>query len=752
MNTPRWIGGVLSAALLALAGMTWAQGSRVWDGSGNAFKLTGDIVNNSSTPQTLAEWGFTLSGATRSGAWSGGVRRRNVPGANSDQFGDNHDAKVELLTRVWLFNTSQPAQSTLTAQTPQAEFAAPADATNSFTVKLIVDLKKFGREKSILDIPNVLNVRLRQHDPLDRKRQNYPAFKMPDGSVPVLEANVVLHSIEHPDWKNMTIGIPLALLKKPEGEHEVILHFSGAYWTMYVDGELLDNDFPFGYPRWADKNTWRLDVEHVKKAAIYLPAIRPEKKQARTPKISAGIQYWLPPGHNNWVGDVATLSYKGRYHVFYLCDRRHHQSKFGCGAHYFEHISTKDFKTWTEHEAATPLEEQWECIGTGAPFVFNDTLCLSYGLHTTRIYPPEKTTLPVQWEYLNKNGRTGQFKRATTPGIPAGSTYALSTDGVSRFEKSNIMFHPCENPSVYIDPNGRLRMLANYRSKGIWESESLDGGWRCISPDFPPGGDCTFFFRWGKFDYIIGGFTGLWSKAVGAPDSAYEDMVRKGFDFYDGSNVPSITEISGGRFLMAAWIPIRGWGGNLIIRELIQFPDGRIGSKWMREITPGTEMPRALAATVAETATFPAESRSFMLVFRVQPAEAKPGRFGISFLPESGEQASCELQICPEDRRAQFGPGSANGFAGPEKSLREGGAPHHVGNYAIENLIGVDKPFTVRVIVKGCDKIGGSLVDAEIAGQRTVISYRPDLTVKRLVFRAEGVELNNIQIAPLKEQ
>ncbi|UCG46578.1 MAG: hypothetical protein JSU94_13850, partial [Phycisphaerales bacterium] len=262
----------------------------------------------------------------------------------------------------------------------------------------------------------------------------------------------------------------------------------------------------------------------------------------------------------------------------------------------------------------------------------------------------------------------------------------------------------------------------------------------------------TFFFRWGEFDYIIGGFVGLWSKAADAPDSAYEDVVRKGLDFYDGLSVPSITEIPGSRFLMAGWIPIRGWGGNLVIRELIQFPDGRIGSKWMREITPATEKPRALAATVAETATFPTESKSFMLVLRVQPAKPKQGRFGISFLPESGAQPSCELQIRPQERRAQFGPGSANGFAGPQKSLREGGAPHHVGNYAIENLIDVDKPFTVRVIVKGCDKIGGSLVDAEIAAQRTMISYRPDLTVKKLVFRTDGAELNDIQIAPLKEQ
>jgi hypothetical protein len=429
-----------------------------------------------------------------------------------------------------------------------------------------------------------------------------------------------------------------------------------------------------------------------------------------------------------------------------LYDRRHHQSKFGCGAHYFEHLSTKDFKTWTEHEAATPLEEQWECIGTGVPFVFNHQLCLSYGLHTTRVYLQEKTTLPAQLDYLKKNGRTGEFKRSTTPGIPAGSTYAFSEDGVSKFKKSQIMFHPCENPSVYTDPSGQLRMMANYRSKGIWESESVDGGWHCVSPDFPPGGDCTFFFRWSSFDYIIGGFTSLWSKPAEAPISAYEDVVHKGLDFYDGSAVPSITEITGGRFLMAAWIPIRGWGGTLVVRELLQFPDGRIGSKWMKEITPETKKPKPLAAKVDETTAFPADNKSFMLVFDVHPAGAKKGKFAISLLPENGEQNACELQIRLDEWRAQFGPGSLNNFAGPEKTLRQGGGAH-----AIENLLGVDKPFTVRVIVKGSEKLGGSLVDAEIAGQRTMISYRQDLTVKKMVFRAENVELKNVQIAPLKD-
>ncbi|MBM4093273.1 MAG: hypothetical protein FJ276_28260 [Planctomycetes bacterium] len=654
-------------------------------------------------------------------------------------------AAIELLTSSWDFNTTQAARNTLTASAPQAKLAASESLVDGFTVKLAVDFKELDRESTLLEIPDALRVRLRRHDPRDRNRQNYPAFKMPDGSVPVMEATVVLHSPEHPDWRDMTIGIPLAMLHNPEGKHEIILNFTGVRWTLYVDGELLDNDFPFGYPRWAAGTTWTMDAAYVKQTSLHVPAITPQRKPARKPRV-APVQYWTPPGHNSWVGDVVTFFHRGRYHVFYLYDRRHHQSKFGQGAHYFEHLSTADFRTWTEHEAAAPLEAQWECIGTGTPFVFDGKFCLSYGLHTERIYPDEQTTRPAQAAYLEKNGRTGLFNRST-PGAPIGATYSISADGVTNFAKTWNVFHPCRNPSVYRDPGGKLRMLANHHSKGTWESESVEGGWRCINPDFPPGGDCTFFFRWGRFDYVIGGFRYLWSKPADAPDSAYEDIVHKGLDFYDGLNVPAITEISGGRFLMAGWTQIRGWGGNLVVRELLQFPDGRIGSKWLDEITPETEPPRTLAESVADTMTCPAAGESFLLTFDVQPAEAGKGRLAVLMLPEEGEANACELQVRLDSQRAQFGPGSLSDFAEHQKSLREGGSPNSGGNYAIENLIGIANPFTMRVIVKGDEKIGGSLIDAEIAGQRTMLSYRPDLTVKKLVFRADDVELTNLQIA-----
>jgi len=170
----------------------------------------------------------------------------------------------------------------------------------------------------------------------------------------------------------------------------------------------------------------------------------------------------------------------------------------------------------------------------------------------------------------------------------------------------------------------------------------------------------------------------------------------------------------------------------------------------MPEVMPEMGSLKTVAAGIAGVTNFPADSKSFMLVFNVKPAEAKKGKFGISFLPEKGDQAACEFQLRLDDMRAQFACGSLTNFAGSQKTLREGAAPHHVGDYAIENLIGADRPFTVRVIVKGDDKLGGSLIDAEIAGQRTMISYRADLTVKKMVIRAEGVELKNVQIASLK--
>jgi hypothetical protein len=138
------------------------------------------------------------------------------------------------------------------------------------------------------------------------------------------------------------------------------------------------------------------------------------------------------------------------------------------------------------------------------------------------------------------------------------------------------------------------------------------------------------------------------------------------------------------------------------------------------------------------------------LTFDVTPV-ASDGKLTVNLLPsvDRGIQDACEWKLDNGEKRAQYT--LAGGESIRERSLREGGAPQQGRNYAIENLIDTDKTFTVRMLVKASDKFDGSLVDTEIAGKRTMVSYREKLTVERLQFHSENMEVNNVRLSPLAE-
>ena len=617
-----------------------------------------------------------------------------------------------------------------------------------FTLTCSVLLGNIETENTLLEIPEMLKVYTRLHQREERSTQNYSSYPMQDGSIPVLEALLWLED-EAGHKRPMTVGLPLSMLDEPFGKHDICLQFTGVEWSIYVDHRLYDNDFAVGYPSTKGTKSWRTDSTKVETADLYVPALNLKEMAVSNTTDTFNIQFWTPPYHNAWVGDVATLFHKGRYHLFYLFDRRGHASKFGKGGHYFEHLSTTDFKHWTEHNAATPIEHQWECIGTGTPFVHNGLLCLSYGLHTTRVYPREKTTLPMQWKYLEENGHTGSFNYDTIGDmIPAGSTYSISEDGISNFKKTHTLIHPCENPSIYIKEDGRVQMLANYGARGTWACDSVASGWKCVNEHFPLGGDCTFPFHWNGYDYIIGGFNGLWYKK--SAETAYTDMVKEGIDFYNGMSVPSITEITDNRLLMAAWIKTQGWGGPLVIHELIQHSDGRIGCKWMEEIIPATEKPVTINNTIEDGQMIDVPKQPFILTFTVNPSDKGKGQVAITFQDRTSAENACEWQMLLEKERAQFAAADTQAFAPAQKTLREGGEVSTAQNYAIENGMTFDRPFKVRMLIQPSDKVRGTLMDVEIGAQRTMLSYRPSLFVDRLRFHLKEVEIRDFSYAILK--
>ena len=240
-------------------------------------------------------------------------------------------AKMELLSPFFSFKTKGAAQSTLNKSNTNGSFSA-GKREDGFTIKMLVSLSNTIKEQSLLEIPGIVSVNLKQEDPANRNRQNYPASAMSDGSVPVLEATITLTSpLEKVFTREMTIGFPFAALKNPWSEHEVILNFTAVRWTMYVDSQVMDNDFAIGYPNFGESNSWEINSSYVSHAAISFPAMAAERDTTKKSELTPEVQYWMPRGHNAWVGDVATLYYQGRYHVFYLFDRRHHASKFGVG-------------------------------------------------------------------------------------------------------------------------------------------------------------------------------------------------------------------------------------------------------------------------------------------------------------------------------------------------------------------------------------------------------------------------------------
>ncbi|MFT3749518.1 MAG: hypothetical protein QM768_14420 [Agriterribacter sp.] len=655
--------------------------------------------------------------------------------------------KMKQLSPYFSFAANPSPQSTLNKENIQQRFSPGEKKQEGFTIKMSVNFQQFTGEQTLLEIPGILTVKLRQADPAVRDKQNYPAFTMQDGSLPVLEAGLMLTSPGINLFKRQSdIGYPLAEQTNAWGEHEVVLNFTGVRWTVYADGQLMDNEFAIGYPQFGGEISWQINPAVVRRASISFPAIATERDNLKKDEKDPAVQYWTPRGHNSWVGDVATIYHDGRYHVFYLYDRRHHASKFGVGGHYFEHFSTTDFITWTEHEAATPIEEQWETIGTGSPFVYNNKLYISYGLHTSRIYPDSLTMYPGMMDYYKENKKSGYFPADTRIAFPSGATYSISEDNISNFKKSGISFHYSENPSVFTTPEGKLKMYANYKAKGTWESASLDSGWYCTDPDFPLGGDCTFDFRWGKYEYVVGGFTSLWRRTVGK-NEPWKDIVAEGKDFYNGVGVPSVSPIGNGRYIMAGWMPINGWGGPFLIHELIQYPDGRIGTKWMKELIPATTDAVLLSKNAEQENAFPVKDENFILSFEVVPQKKKNGKVALSFLPADGSnKKGCEMQINIAAFTAQYSDAVKDGFGEMQKSIRNGGNPSLVGNYAIENIMGVEKPFTVRILVKSNAKLGGTIIDTEIAGQNTLVTYRNGLNIENIFFNQEQANIRNIKI------
>ena len=263
------------------------------------------------------------------------------------------------------------------------------------------------------------------------------------------------------DFRNgvLRLRVPVTLID-PLRWHDVVVRFRGPNLELFVDGVLMDEEWPHGelyefrapfligagYENGKLKAGFRGRMDQV---ALWNRALKDDEivalaggaeEVARRDREILGppqtsMQYWKPRGYNAWAGDCMPFFHDGTFHLFYLFDRHHHHSKWSQGAHQYAHASSKDLVHWEHHPLAVPIVQQWECSMGTCDCIWNDG-----------VYHMFYTDCGNRCEYKDKpqrgcmDLRGDEYRRHPLPQGPEAARGRRRLHGVSR--SSNRIVSP----------------------------------------------------------------------------------------------------------------------------------------------------------------------------------------------------------------------------------------------------------------------------------------------------------------------
>ena len=325
---------------------------------------------------------------------------------------------------------------------------------------------------------------------------------------------------------------------------------------LYINGELKDEEWSAGNRLFEMGDAFIPEVtvnvsEYFENSEV-IPCVVSTFQNA---------EGWYP-GNGVFVGDCMPYRRDDEYHVLYLKDRHHHKSKWGLGAHQWEHISTKDFKTWAIHPMAVPITDASEgSICTGSWIKHGDK------------------------EYLYYTVRMGR-------GVPAPIRRSVSTDGF-HFEKDpdfgftiSKRYHQASarDPKMIKGMDGLYHMLlttslaeenkgclAHYVSKDMetWEEfgDPIYVSSDATQPECP-----DYFFYNGKY-YLIFSLKGKAHYMIS--DKPFADFVMPNAPIIPCSSVPKGAEWNG-KLIFTGYRGIGGYGGSMTFKAATSDKNGEL--------------------------------------------------------------------------------------------------------------------------------------------------------------------------------
>lgn len=541
------------------------------------------------------------------------------------------------------------------------------------------------------------------------------------------------------------------------GWHTVIVRFDHAKLELFIDGVLINEEFPHGnlqdfdcpFALGGGYNATRQmtadfrglidhfaiwnyaltdsDIETLNGGAA---AVALKRQQYIGPE-AVSLQYYHPPGYEQSAGDCMPFFHDGVFRLFYLLTRHHHHGKWETGGTQFAQISTSDLINITPQPLAVPFTHQWESgIGTGDAIFHNDTFYLFFTDCGTRV------------EYTDK------------PHRKASVFVAVSTDGIhfTKKEKPVLEGHDSE---VFWDEKSRKFYMLTF-GDDVYESENLYD-WTLFRENLLPekkgtSEECPNYFEWNGWHYYILGRNAMWkSRKLFGPFEEIEPTV------YGGLMVPKVAEFTGNRRLAAGFLNDYWYGGFLVLRELTQDKQGNIHTRFVPELIPATDKAIELIPQAGKTvnshnvnlsagentetcylAGLPTNCRIRMNIVPQKTVE----NFGLLLRGENGYVNGCELRFEPASGRFCIGLPRLGKLAPLSSDPPEWGY-----NYHYNNIKGLDKEFSLDIIVKE------SLVDICIDNRLCMTTFRRgELTGDKLcLFTTRGqVTFANLLVEPIE--
>ncbi|MFC1601501.1 LamG-like jellyroll fold domain-containing protein [Candidatus Sumerlaeota bacterium] len=557
----------------------------------------------------------------------------------------------------------------------------------------------------------------------------------------------------------MKVNFPVAWIG-PTDWHDLVVRFTGPKLDLFIDGVLVDEEFPIGslrqnaapfligaaFQNGEIKAGFHGLVDH---AALWNRALSNEEIVAlsggsdevaqRTTEIlgeeSDRLQYWRPRGHNTRAGDCMPFFHDGVYHLYYLVVRRNHHGKWqsGHGGLQIDHASSTDLVHWKHHPMAIPISEQWESWWGTGDFVYHGGTYYTFqkvpsmlkefdcggihlatspdGIHFTK--HDKKPFLPGFDCDLHEDKETGIFHLLT-----GGKQTSDGRPTIKRFFSCDLMnWEEAEEPFIVTDARFNISI-------------------------------CPHLFEWNGWYYFMAGFTessGVWlSHDLFGPWTLHKPHK---LDFLA---VPKTAPFTGDRRIFAGFLEDRGWGGNLVFRELIQHGDGALGTKFppemvpisgeamdltFKSLTPGASGSgrtiQIRASDSFERGMVTGVPRDVRITLNVAP-RADASCFGLCMRGSDNCEKGCELRFEPSKQRVQF--------AIPHQEQMEDDW-----RTTSTDVEGLDQPFTLDIILKD------DIVDVCIDNRRTMVTRYSDLHGDRLFFFGQNadVSFDSVEIRPL---